>query len=137
MANFPLYPLFSVILQKSLFMKANPEAITISNLMLQQLHDRQYPSWIFDESTLTIVEANQRAKDFCLYENNEIVGLSITELWKDEDLSDIIHDLDIHSSERSFYGNLKHKKKNGDVVMMRVRATRQLNPKTYWEVHLL
>ncbi|MBL0340074.1 MAG: PAS domain-containing protein [Bacteroidetes bacterium] len=118
-------------------MKSIHETITLSNLMLQQLHERQYPSWIFDESTLTIIEANQSAKDFCLYENNELVGLNITELWKDEDLSDIIHDLDMYSSERSFYGNLKHKKKNGEVVMMRVRATRQLNPKTCWEVHLL
>ena len=118
-------------------MKAIPETKSLSHLMLQQLHDRQYPSWIFDENTLTIVDANQSAKDFCLYENNELVGLSITELWKDEDLSDLIQDLDIHSSARSFYGNLKHRKKNGDVVMMRVRATRQLNPKTYWEVHLL
>lgn len=29
-------------------------------------------------------------------------------------MSDIIHDLEMHSSERSFYGNLKHTKKNGE-----------------------
>ncbi len=118
-------------------MKAMLQAESISKLMQFQLHARDYPSWVFDESTLLIVDANQRAKDFCNYEGNGLIGLSITELWKDEDLSDIIHDLELHSSERCFYGNLKHTKKNGESVMMRVRATRQLNPKTLWEVHLV
>ena len=118
-------------------MKTSFETEKLSDLMVKELHERKYPSWIFDENTLIIIDANQRAKEFCLYEKNELVGLSITELWKDEDLSDLLYDLDLHSSERSFYGNLKHKKKNGEIVEVRIRATRQLNPKTYWEVHLL
>jgi PAS domain S-box-containing protein len=105
--------------------------------MVNALHERNYPSWIFDESSLKIIDANQKAKEFCLYENNELIGLSITELWHGEDLKDIIDELEIFSSERSFYGSLKHKKKNGEIVIMRVRATRQLNPKSYWEVHML
>lgn len=118
-------------------MKDMLKAESISKLMQYELHEREYPSWVFDESTLLIIDANQRAIDFCNYEGNDLIGLSITALWKDEDLSDILHDLEMHSSERSFYGNLKHTKKNGEEVIMRVRATRQLNPKTLWEVHLV
>lgn len=115
----------------------NPETLSYTKLMAFSLHNRNYPSWIFDEKSLKIIDANQEAVDFCLYDNNELIGLSITDLWHNEDLSDIIEELEIHSTERSFFGNLKHRKKNGDVVQMRVRAMRSLNPTSFWEVHLL
>jgi PAS domain S-box-containing protein len=118
-------------------MKTDTEVPFTSHLMIKALHERLYPSWIFDGHSLIIIDANQSAKNFCLYDNNDLIGLSITELWHGEDLKELLEDLDIHSSARSFFGNLKHKKKNGEIVVMRVRATRQLNPKSCWEVHLI
>ncbi len=72
-----------------------------------------------------------------MYDQQELIGLSIADLWHGEDLIDILNTLELHSLERSFFGNLKHRKKNGEIVLMRVRATRYLNPDTAWEVHLV
>jgi PAS domain-containing protein len=102
-----------------------------------EIHELDFPAWIFNEATLKIVDANQPAMDFCMYEQHEIIGLSISDLWHGEDLSDLINDLASHNNEGSFFGNLKHKKKNGDIVVMHVRATRMLFPKKMWVVHLV
>ncbi len=102
-----------------------------------RIHSVNYPAWIFDEKSLRIVDANYLALEFCMYDHQEIIGLSIADLWHGEDLSDIIENLEIHAAERSFYGNLKHKKKNGEIVMMRVQATRHVNHHTTGEVHLV
>jgi PAS domain S-box-containing protein len=127
----------TILRKKMPHTKSNNIHTTLEVDMVNALHARNYPSWIFDESTLKIIDANQLAADFCMYDSHELIGLSITELWHGEDLTDILNNIELYSGERSFYGNLKHTKKNGDVVTMRVRATRRLNPKTLWEVHLV
>lgn len=101
-----------------------------------EIHQLDYPAWIFNEKTLRIVDANQKAREFCQYEQHEIIGLSIMELWHDDDLLNILDDLITNHYERSFFGNLKHRKKNGEMVVMHVRATRILNTDALWVVHL-
>lgn len=101
------------------------------------LQMRKYPSWLFDEHSLRIIDANKAAEEFCMYDNRELIGIHIRDLWHDEDLRKVLEDIEINSSEWSFFGNLKHKKKNGEVVDVRVRATRQVNPSYVWEVHLV
>lgn len=108
-----------------------------SPLLNNEIHLLDYPAWIFEEKTLLILDANTKALEFCMYEHHEIIGLSITKLWHGDDLVHILNDLHVHHFERSFFGNLKHTKKNGAVVDIRVRATRLLNPKTSWVVHLV
>jgi PAS domain S-box-containing protein len=100
------------------------------------IHLLNYPAWIFDEKSLRIMDANTAAINFCMYNQHELMGLSITDLWHDEDLADILDNLEVHGAERSFFGNLKHKKKNGEIVRMRVRATR-INTESMWVVHLI
>jgi len=101
------------------------------------IHLLDYPAWIFDEKTLRIVDANYMAMEFCMYEEHEIIGLSILELWHNDDLLNILDDLVTHHFEWSFFGNLRHRKKNGEMVVMHVRATRLLNSKSLWIVHLV
>ncbi len=118
-------------------MRISDDSTAALNIDRIAIHLLDYPAWIFDESTLQIVDGNKKALEFCEYSHHEFIGLSIRELWHDEDLSDILDELEIHSSERSFFGSLKHKKKSGEIVSVRVRATRMLNPKSAWVVHLV
>lgn len=62
------------LVKNNVFMKVMVQAESISKLMQYQLHERVYPSWVFDESTLLIIDANQSAQDFCNYEGNELIG---------------------------------------------------------------
>ncbi len=101
------------------------------------IHLLNYPAWLFNANTLKIVDGNQLALQFCEYEHHEFIGLSIKELWHGEDLQDILDDLETNVYERSFFGNLKHTKKSGEIVIMRVQATRLFNPDNTWVVHLV
>src|SRR5271166_4653289 len=113
----------------------NPPSPILPGLSAE-IHVLEYPAWIFDEKTLRIIDANKKAREFCMYEQHEIIGLSIMELWHDDDLLNILDDLVTNHFQKSFLVNLRHRKKNGEMVVMRVRATRLLNSKNLWAVHL-
>jgi hypothetical protein len=101
------------------------------------IHFYKHPVWLFNSKTLTIVDGNNDALTFCQYEKHEFIGLSITELWHGEDLDRILDDIHVSKYEQSFYGQVKHKKKNGEIVKMRLRATRLANSESLWIVHLV
>ncbi len=112
-------------------------SLTSFNIPTNEIHLLDYPAWIFEEKTLCITDANKKALEFCMYEHHELIGLSITKLWHDDDLIHILNDLFIHHFERSFYGNLNHRKKNGEIITMRVHALRMLNARTSWVIYLV
>ena len=101
------------------------------------IHFYKHPVWVFNSKTLTIVDGNNDALTFCQYQKHEFIGLSITELWHGDDLDMILDDIHVHKYEQSFFGNIKHKKKNGEIVMMRLRATRVQGTDALWVVHLV
>ena len=116
----------------------NPTTGSLSSVApLNDIHVLNHAAWIFDESTLKIVDANKQALEICRHERPDVIGLSITDLWHGKELDAILKDIDLYSAERSFFGDLKHRKKNGDIVVMRVRATRLLNEHASWVVHLV
>src|SRR5436305_1832010 len=111
----------------------SPVFATLNN----EIHFLNYPVWIFDERSLRIVDANKQAIEFCRYEEHELIGLSIMELWHNEDLLNVLNDLVTEHYERSFFGSLKHRKKDGEMVIIHVRATRLKKSKSLWVVHLV
>lgn len=117
-------------------MKLNIDYTQLAEIT-HNIHQLEYPVWVFDSTTLTIVDGNKQAIEFCLYEMHDFIGLSIKELWHGEDLADILDDIEGHQYERSFFGNLNHKKKNGEIVVMRVHATRITQSDARWIVHLV
>jgi hypothetical protein len=101
------------------------------------IHLSEHPAWIFNAKTLTIVDGNTAALNFCQYEKHKFIGLRITELWHGEDLDKILDDIHVHKYEQSFFGAVKHRKKNGEIVSMRLHATRVSGSLSEWEVHLM
>ena len=117
-----------------------PQVVTplpIELVLNNEIHQLHYPAWIFDEKTLRIVDANKQAMDFCNYAQHEVIGLSIMELWHDQDLLNILDDLIEQHHERSFSGYLRHKRMNGEMLVMKVRAVRVINSTSRWVVHLV
>ena len=106
-------------------------------LLDNEIHLLNYPAWILNERTLRIVDANYKAMDFCMKEEHSIIGLSILDLWHDENLLNILNDFIVEHFERCFFSSLKHKMKNGVMETFRVRATRLLNSNSNWVVHLI
>jgi PAS domain S-box-containing protein len=101
------------------------------------IHFYNHAVWVFNSKTLTIMDGNRAALNFCQYAQHEFIGLRITELWHGEDLDKILDDIHVNKFEQSFFGNVKHRKKNGELVMMRLRAARMTNSDSEWIVHLL
>ena len=78
----------------------------LPEILRNEIHLLDYPAWIFDEKTLRIVDANKKAIEFCMYEEHEVISLSIMELWHNDDLLNILNDLVTNHYESSFFGNL-------------------------------
>jgi hypothetical protein len=131
----PLTTQIILTVSKNKIMKPNIEnVITLAPGIM--IHLCEEAAWIFNSKTLTIVDGNNAALKFCQYAKHAFIGLRITELWHGHDLDKILDDIHVSKYESSFFGSVRHRKSNGEIVMMRLRATRVKGSEEEWEVHL-
>jgi len=78
------------------------------------------PMWIYDLATLEFLEVNQAAIMQYGYSRNEFMSMTLQDIRYPEDIDALMNDIKNTSSEFNKAGNWRHKKKNGEVVIVEI-----------------
>lgn len=78
------------------------------------------PIIIYDLENLKFLEVNDAAKKLYGYSKNEFLQLDLTDLYAPEDIQTLIQSKNLSSNTGEYTGPWKHKKKNGEIVLVEI-----------------
>ncbi len=87
----------------------------------QMFYKNPFPAWIYDCNTLEFLEVNDAAIDTYGYEREEFLKLTVKDIRIKEDIKTLMESPAWYRNTEKQAGNiLKHKKKNGDSLLVEV-----------------
>ncbi len=94
--------------------------------------DNPEPMWIYNPDTLEFVEVNQAAIKHYGYSEKEFLNMTLADIRPPENIEKLKNAIDKHRSEKSYFGEWRHLKKNGSLIHVEVTAANvQYKDKTY------
>ena len=104
-------------------LKKTENALRISEENHRNLfNELPLPSFIFDMETLEILEVNPQAVVTYGYTLEEFLKLKLTDFWTDEDMNKYLKFVKSLQGESFVNREVRHKKKNGDIIDVQVSA---------------
>lgn len=94
--------------------------------------DNPEPMWIYNPDTMEFVEVNQAAINHYGYSEKEFSNMTLADIRPPENIEKLKNAIDKHRSEKSYFGEWRHLKKNGSLIHVEVTtANVQYKDKTY------
>jgi two-component system sensor histidine kinase UhpB len=110
--------LLSRAIQYSLERKKVEEALLVSEEKYKQMfYQNFFPSWIYDPDSLKILEVNEAAINKYGYTREEFLTLTLKDIRPPEDIPKLLKTMGAQEGQIKLW---KHKKKNGDIMMVEV-----------------
>ncbi|MFI5219419.1 MAG: PAS domain-containing protein [Bacteroidia bacterium] len=84
------------------------------------LHKNSSPAYIFDAETFAFIEVNKAACEMYGYSPDEFLSLTVMDLHLKENHDKVRAENIMLNNLRVYYGNWTHKKKNGELIPVKV-----------------